>query len=194
VEEFLEIPQNFIALLDIEFQSRLRVKWSGKQQAYLIQQKIGPNLVGSVPRGKLDAEKVNDLAQGYLTIMTVSPSEKMKCQECSSSLSVPNRETRQIRCLYCKVRGRSTQVIAGYYPLDSNLIAHLKTIDPMRNMETDQVSRMNDHNENLQKAQLKELANEAESYADDNLAKLMGIPEFKYAGNKIKEGTELTGF
>jgi hypothetical protein len=189
----VEIPETFEQTLAIEFQDRLRIRWSGKQQSFLIQQRVGPNLIGSVPRRLLDSEKRQDLAQGYRTIMNVSPSEIVKCPECSIKLNVPYKETRQIKCLYCQLKQRSTFIAAGYFPLDSSLINHLKSIDPIRQMDSDDVQRMQTHNDRISESQQKQLYDDAESYSSDNINQLMGILQTGYGGMKVKDGTEVKG-
>jgi hypothetical protein len=189
----MDISETFKDELRIEFQDRLRIKWSGKSQAFLIQQRVGKNLIGSVPRAKLGLEKSMDLAEGYRTILSVAPSEHMKCPDCFTSISVPKLETKELKCLYCKLRGRSTKIVAGYYPLNSSLINHLKEIDPIRNLDRDLIAEMNDRNEKIQEAQVKQLSKDAEDYSSDNINKLMGILQTGYSGMKVKEGSEVKG-
>ena len=192
----MEIPEIFLEDLKVEFQDRLRAKFSRKQNATLIQQRMARNVIGSLNRKflKHDDERRQHLAEGYKTIMTVAASETIRCPECCMKLEVPKLETRQIKCLYCKLKGRKTQVTSGYYPLNSSLINHLKAIDPMRNMDNNLVQATMDQNERIAKQQQKQLYDNAHDYASDNLNRLMGIPVVGYAGTKLKEGTQVKGF
>ena len=140
-----------------------------------------------------DDERRQSLAEGYLPIMTVSVSEKMRCPEDGYWLDVPNRETKQITCLACKLKGRTTKVTAGFYPLNSSLLNHLKAIDPLRNMDRDLAKEMLEANEKLTEIQQKELYNQADAYASDNLNRLMGIPVSSLSASKIFEGTNVRG-
>lgn len=190
------IPESFQEDLEREFQGRLRARWSGKKQCVVIEQRVARNVVGSLPRElfKKNDETRQSLAEGYKQVMDVAVSEQMKCPECTTTLSVPNRTTAQITCMGCRVKGRTKKYIVGYYPLDTNLINHLKSIDPLRNLEKDTAAELNAYNEKIAEAQQKQLSEEAEAYTSDNLNRLMQIPSFSYSGNKIKQGTELRGF
>lgn len=123
-----------------------------------------------------------------MPIMTVAVSETMRCPDCGYKLVVPFNETMQLSCLACKLKGRNTKVIAGYYPLNHILLNHLKSIDPLRNMDEDMIGKMNEYNEKKMEQQQKQLSDDAESYASDNINRLMGIPTFGYAGVKRFEG------
>lgn len=181
----MEINESFKDDLRIEFQGRLRVRWSGKQQSYLIQQRVGRNLIGNISRKTFkDSEKVQDLAEGYRTIMVVSPAEKTRCPECSTWLDVPNRTTAQIKCEFCKFKGRNVSFIAGYYPLNSSLIQHLKSIDPLRDGDKDMQKKLDQHNEKLTSSMQKKISQDAEDYTSDNLNRLMGILSVGYSGMK----------
>jgi len=190
----MDIPDTFTKDLEIDFQGRLRARWSPKQQAVIIEQRVGKNILPSLPRKSYDNERRQSLAEGYIPIMTVSASSRMRCPECSTWVEVPDRETRQVSCLYCKLRGRSTKFTAGFYPLNSFLLNHLKEIDPLRNATDEMAKKMIEQNELRTELMQKQLAHDAESYASDNLNRLMQIPTFSYAGLKAKEGTTVKGF
>lgn len=182
----MEINEIFQEELKREFQERLRIRWNGKKQAYTVEQRVGKNIIGQLPR---ELFKHNDfyrqgLAEGYKPIMDVAVSETMRCPSCNTKLTVPNRETKQFRCTYCQSKGRRSLLLAGYYPLNSFLINHLKTIDPLRNMEVNQVQRLQDYNEKLMEREQAKLSDEAEAYTSDNLNRLMGILQTGYSGMK----------
>jgi hypothetical protein len=193
VEELVDIPTEFTTSLSVEFQDRLRARWSGKQQAIIIEQRVGKNILPSLPRISYSDERRQSLAEGYMPIMTVAVSETMRCPSCNLKVNVPNRETKQIRCLYCQVKGRKTLITAGYYPLNSFLIEHLKSIDPLRNMDKDMVKEMNERNEKMLQKQQEQLQDNAIAYSNDNFNRLVGIQQTGYTG-KIKAGTEVKGF
>ncbi len=189
----MDIPQTFLDDLDVEFQGRLRARFSGMQQAVIIEQKVGRNILPSLKRDRYTNERRQSLAEGYMPIMTVSVSEKVRCPECNYWLEVPNRETKQIRCFSCKLKGRTSLIIAGYFPLNSFLINHLKEIDPVRNMDKDMTQELDRQNERKAELMQRQLSNDAESYASDNLNQLMGIPTFGYTSKKLA-GTDVKGF
>ena len=139
-------------------------------------------------------ERRQSLAEGYMPILTVSASEQIRCPECAMFVEVPNRETQQVRCWYCASRGRTTRITAGFYPLNSSLINHLKSIDPLRNMESDDVAKMQEYNEKLIAQRQAEISANAEAYTSDNINRLMGILQTGYSGTKVKEGTDIKGF
>jgi hypothetical protein len=191
----VEIPHTFTTELSVEFQDRLRARYSPKQNAIVIEQRVGKNIIGSIPRRMIqDNERRQSLAEGYKPFMTIAISEKVRCPECDYWIEVPNRETRQVKCLYCKLKGRNTSLIAGYYPLNHHLINHLKSIDPLRNMDDKIANKLTEQNEKIAEQQQKQLSNDAEAYTSDNLNRLMQIPTFGYSGTKAKEGTEVKGF
>lgn len=189
----MEIPETFLTELSVEFQDRLRARYSAKQNSVVIEQKVGRNIVGSVPRKLLSNETRQSLAEGYKPIMQVAVSEVIRCEDCSSKIPVPFNETREVKCEYCKLKGRVSRYHVGFYPLNVTLINHLKSIDPLRNMDKNFAAEMQAQNERIAEQQQKSLYDEAESYANDNIYKLMGIPT-KGMNGKIMTGTELKGF
>lgn len=178
----MEIPETFEQDLDREFQNRLRIKWNRKKNSFTIEQKVGQNIIGSLPREMFkDSFYKQSLAEGYKPIIDVAVSETLKCPNCAEILNVPNRETKQFKCLNCQSKGKRTIFVAGYFPLNSFLINYLKTIDPIRNLEVDQAKRILEHNEKLAAMEQKKLSDDAEAYTSDNLNKLMGILQTGYS-------------
>lgn len=189
----MEIPETFLTDLKVEFQERLRARYSAKQNCVVIEQRVGKNVIGSVPRSMLSNETRQSLAEGYKPIMQVAVGETIRCKDCSNKISVPFCSTEEVKCLYCKLKGRVSKYHVGFYPLNIKLINHLKEIDPLRNMDKDLAKEMQEQNERITAQQQKALYNDAESYANDHIYKLMGIPTKSMAG-KVMQGTELKGF
>jgi len=188
----MEINETFLDDLEITFQGRLRARWSAKQRAIIIEQRTARSLIGSVPRRAYDNETRQSLAEGYKLLMTVAPRETIRCARCNYTLEVPKLETREITCLQCKLSGLRGKVFAGYYPLNSSLIHYLKSIDPLRDNNESNASKMVEYNENITKQQQRQLFNASEAYADDNFNRIVGIQQV--GRTKVMAGTELKGF
>lgn len=170
----MNAPDAFIARLTSTFDGRLRIRWSDKERCFHIEQKVGRAVVAPI---FIDSTR-DDLIRardGYHPVMTIQPGDRMPCPECNYTLSVPVRETMDIPCPYCKLKGRQTRVVAGYWPLGDALIDHLRKIDPLRGHSHELAEEADRHNDMLLRSQENAALAPGEAAASDAYNRIVGI-------------------
>lgn len=185
----MNAPDSFVARLASVFDNRLRIRWSDREGCFHIEQRVGRATIAPV---FIDSTR-DDLIRardGFHPIMTVQPGDRMPCPECHYQLHVPVMDTWDMRCPYCETKGRSTRVVAGYWPLNDLLIEHLRKIDPLRGASTELAEEADRHNRLLLKAQEDEAFAPGFDAFDSNYNNLVGIPQTGYTG-KILPGSQL---
>jgi hypothetical protein len=183
-EELMEAPTDFTERLDQAFGGRLRIRWSPLRQEFQIEQKVGRAVVAPywIDEGNDDLIRARD---GYDYIMSVRPGDRMPCPSCYLPLAVPVMDTEEISCGYCRLQGRATRVVAGFWPLDTDhLIEHLRKIDPLRGAQKELTAAADRRNRLLLESM--ETAALAPGYAafDDNYNRLVGIPQVGFTGKE----------
>jgi len=185
-EEAVEAPAEFVSRLEREFDGRLRIRWSAKLQEFHIEQKVGH---GRIPPARVD-EGSDDLIRardGYHFVMAVRAGDRMPCPRCGYELRVPVRDTVDVRCGYCLLRGRKTSVVCGYWPLDDSLLEHLRKIDPTK--DVDLAAEADAANALLLKSLENDAVRPGEAAADELYNRLVGIPQVGYTG-KVFTGSK----
>ncbi len=110
----------------------------------------------------------------------------MPCPECEwAELKVPVRDFVDIRCPYCQSKGRQGRVVAGFWPLDDTLIAHLQKIDPLRGASKELAAAADRRNEAKLAAEERKLSNIVTSAGADRYNSLVGIPQFGFSDAKL---------
>ena len=180
------IPSDFRARLHREFDGRLRVRWSDRQQEYQVEQKVSRPMGGNVDARSGSDEHVR-LRDGYHYILSVQPGTRMGCPKCRTTLKVPAFEIRQVSCPLCKVSGREHRVAGGYFPLNDQLIDYLKQLDPNRDGVQRSRSRVDANNLKLVQQQQRQVLNATTDAASDDFNRIAGIPSVGYTG-KIFQG------
>lgn len=181
----MEAPPAFTRQLDDVFNGRLRIRWSAKRREFHIEQKVGrmaPNPC-HIDEGDDDLIRARD---GYIYVMSIRPGDRMPCPDCDYQLSVPVMDTADIRCPYCQLKGRTTRVVAGYWPLNERLIEHLRRIDPLRGGSDEMAAAADAYNESRLKAAEAAYSDTIISAADDDYRRLVGIPSVGYTGKEFR--------
>lgn len=177
--------ETFLTNLDRAFDGRVRCRWSNATQSFHIEQKVGRALVPPlfIEDGRDDLIRARD---GYHPVMEIREGDRMPCPSCRSELKVPVRDTADIRCGYCQLKGRTTRVVAGFWPLDDSLIDHLRKIDPYRDGFDELAAEADAHNQRLMKSAENKLSDVVTSKADEDYRRLVGIPMVGYTGKEFK--------
>ena len=179
----MNAPSEFVERLQRTFDGRLRVRWSDKEQHFLIEQKVGRAVVPPIriDEGRDDLIRARD---GYHPVMAITPGDRMRCPACNYTLRVPVRDTADIPCEFCKLMGRTTRVVAGFWPLDDSLIEHLRKLDPLRDGQAELAEEADRHNRMLLRSAEADLSDTVISKADEDYRRLVGIP---MVGRTMKE-------
>src|SRR5262245_29340645 len=111
----MNAPTEFTERLQQKFDGRLRVRWSAKEQHFVIEQRVGRAVVAPIriSEGRDDLIRARD---GYHPVMVISAGDRMRCPTCHYEMKVPVRDTVDVKCEYCGLKGRQTHVVAGYWP------------------------------------------------------------------------------
>lgn len=131
VSSVYSVPEEFERRLALEFSGRLRMRWSARKRAWLIEQKVGR---AALPPIWFDATRDDHIQarDGYAGFFEIQPGDRMACHFCGGTLRVPVREVREVACNSCLSRGRDARFVCTYWPLDETLIDYIKSIDPER--------------------------------------------------------------
>lgn len=181
----MQAPDSFVSRLHEAFDGRLRIRFSDAEQNFHIEQKVGRAVVAPVrvDEGRDDLIRARD---GYHPVMTITPGDRMRCPACHYTLQVPVRDTADVRCGFCALKGRTTRVVAGFWPLDDSLIDHLRKIDPLRDGQSELAEEADRHNRMLLQAEEDAAVAPGFAYADENFNRLVGIPQVGYTGKEFK--------
>lgn len=165
------------------FDGRLRIRWSQAEQQFLIEQKVGRAMVAPI-RIEDNRDDLIRARDGYHPVMTITAGDRMRCPSCHSELKVPVRETHDIKCGYCALLGRTTRIIAGFWPLDDALLDHLRHIDPLNDYQDELAEAADRHNRMLLKSQEDQVSNDGYAALEEQYNRLVGIPQ---VGRTMKE-------
>lgn len=181
----MDAPTEFTDRLHREFDGRLRIRWSASQHEWQIEQKIGHGRIPpiAIDEGRDDLIRARD---GYHFVMSVRTGDRMRCPKCNYQLTVPVMDTWDIRCPYCRLKGRHTSVVAGYWPLNDRLLAHLHKIDPLNVFSEQQAAEADRYNERLLKQQEDDAMAPGYAEASDMYRRLVGIPMVGYSGKEFR--------
>lgn len=180
----MDLDTQFQERLQQEFGDRIRIRWSQKQQSWLVEQKVARGQMywdRYVPEHDDELIAVRD---GYLFLMHITPGDRMRCPgNCGSTLKSPIRQTELVVCPVCKIRGYSHKHILGFFPLNDSFITYLKSIDPLRRDAKKDINKVDDYNERIVRGAQRRMSNEAEAYGKDEFARLTGIPTVGLSGS-----------
>jgi hypothetical protein len=190
----VHIPEEFVERLQQTFGEKYRIRWSNARQEYHIEQKvrrgIADGFVDLNPRHlERKRQKWDDLVRakdGYVLTMAVTPGTKTFCPECRTEMQVPAFKTKVLVCEFCRSKGRYSQKVAGYYPLSDTLIDHLRKIDVHSGGNARVNEAVNRHNEFLLYDNKMAFRRRVEAATRDRFNKLVGIPQFGYAGSPYR--------
>jgi len=180
----MKAPDSFVELLRRAFDGRYRIRWSDRDQEFHLEHKVATAVIPPV-RIESDRDDLIRARDGYDYVMSVRQGDRMPCPECGLTLKVPVRDTWQITCGYCKLKGRTTHVVAGFWPLDDTLIDHLRKIDPYRGAQKELTAVADQRNRLLLQAQENDAMAPGYAAADDLYRRLVGIPLTGYTGKEL---------
>lgn len=174
----MTIPGWFARQLAVESDDRLRVRWSGKNQRFCLEAKVGRPTTVSRP---IDAEDDVAIRQrdGYELVMEVAPGTRSPCPRCHTWTRLPVRRVAEAKCERCGFTFR-----AFFWPLDESLLQHLRYIDPDRG-GVERVFAEADRGETLRDARLRrQRRNDTEAIWKEDYNRLVGIPSVGYTGKE----------
>lgn len=179
----MEAPKDFQNRLEEVFRGRLRIRWSPKREAWHIEQQVGR---AASPPYRIDPfdDSLICARDGYAFVMEVRQGTRMPCPTCHLELPVPVMETCEVRCNYCKMKGRDGRVRAAYYPLGEVLIDYLRKIDPERGATQELADEADRANRAMLAAQERALSNTIEAAGKDAFTKIAGIESVGYTGKE----------
>ncbi|HYE80378.1 MAG TPA: hypothetical protein VEI97_20565 [bacterium] len=150
-------PRSFQSRMEAVFGDRLRLRWSLRLGAWVIEQKVGRAALRPIRVEEWDDTLIR-ARDGYALVMVVQPGNRMACPFCHLTIAVPVMETAEARCEYCLSRNVDARFMTSFYPLGEVLIDHLKKIDPERREQRERVLR-----EEAKALSVKELAEAADA-------------------------------
>lgn len=175
----MNAPQAFQERLEREFRGRLRIRFSRKEQEWQIEQKVGRATLPDTYISLYNDDAIR-AADGYLHVMSVRQGDRMPCPTCRYELKVPVFATVDVACPYCESRGRTTRIVAGYYPLEGDaLIQHLRRLDPERGASVE-LARDADRRNDARLASMERDALEASYGVSQDFNRLFGIQQTGY--------------
>lgn len=135
----MEAPESFVRRLRDTFYGELRIRWSIRDQVWLIEQKVGRGALPTRRIREIDDELIQ-LRDGYARVMAVARGTNAPCSGgCGADLKLDIRAMTEVVCYRCKLKGKKEGFVGGFFPLDDQLIEHLKMMDPTR---SDQLRRV----------------------------------------------------
>lgn len=180
----MDAPSSFVEQLERVFNGRLRIRWSAKNQEFHIEQKVGRGFAlapVAIDEGRDDLICARD---GYFHVMAIKAGDRMPCPSCNYKLTVPVMDTADMKCPYCALMGRTTRVVAGYWPLNERLIEHLRKIDPLRGAQQELAEEADRYNRALIKSAENTYSDVVTSKASDDYNRLVGIPQVGFTGRE----------
>lgn len=182
----MEAPQTFTDRLHTTFDGRLRIRWSTAEQQFVIEQRVGRAVVAPI-RIAEDRDDLIRARDGYHPVMTITAGDRMRCPTCHYELKVPVRGTHDIRCGFCALHGRTTRVVAGFWPLDDALLTHLQHIDPLNDYQDEIAEAADRSNRMLLKSQEDQISNDGYAALEERYNNIVGIESVGFTGKEFKE-------
>ena len=106
----------------------------------------------------------------------------MPCPIDGTTLKVPVMETAEVKCDFCRMKGREGRFRAAYFPLSESLIDYLKKIDPERGATKELAEAADRYNQAMLASRERDLSNTIEASTKENFNQLVGIPSVGYTG------------
>lgn len=149
-----------------------RVRWSNRSQTYQIEQQVGRGLF------ELSADPDDDVSvrarDGYFLVMAVSPSPRVKCEECGFyTEELPALKPISVTCAYCQKRGVHTHLQCAYFPLGDRLLEWLEKTSPKRGYQWQKGA--NERNRMLVKMKQADIVRDRDNMLTEMAPDLMGI-------------------
>jgi hypothetical protein len=174
------------------FRGRLRIRWSLERGEWHIEQRVKRGLFAGQRPTKRGWDETHDRyiqnRDGVILIMSIRTGDRMPCPRCGSELKVPYYETHHVKCELCSLRGKPKHVAAVYMPLGDKLIGYLKSIDPENPISESLAEDLDRQNMALAASMERDALRESEAAFHLNYNRVVGIPEWGYAGMKRFQG------
>lgn len=179
----MEAPSEFVSRLTKEFGGRLRIRWSNKRGAWMLEQKVGRSVLPKtfIPEDNDELIRARD---GYWFFMEIRPGTRMPCPKCGLELQVPIMDTAQVTCDYCRLRGKEGRYAACYFPLGDALIQHIRRLDPTGTHYDEVIPQLDAHNQALLEAQERQTINNTIAATAERFNRIVGIPTAGLGGIK----------
>lgn len=175
------VPQTFSEELEKEFGDRIRVRWSDQWNEWHVEQKVRRGLAASPSKFDPYDDTLIRHKDGYVWIMSVKQGTRFDCPKCGLTLKAPTRETKQVSCDHCRMKGYNHQWIASHWPLDHTLIEHLKMLERQIDTKSDMLHKSDMA---LRKIQERAVLDPTLAAFEDRHSKLAGILSVGYTGKE----------
>lgn len=175
----MDAPREFLKRLESEFRGRYRLRWSNQRGEWLIEEKLQRGEFGSFSLDE-ESDVFIRMRDGYGLVCTIRTGDRMPCPRCRTTLPVPVKEFAEVVCGFCKQQGRKATTIAGFFPLNDDLIYHLRRINPDMPWHETQLMEVNTANAQREKELDREVDNVSEAVWGDNHRQLFNTPTTGY--------------
>jgi hypothetical protein len=172
--------------LDREFDKQIRIRWSNRNNEWLIEQKVNnANQLGYRFDDTWDDDSTR-LRDGYALICSITPGDRKRCPACGITLDIPVFRFKEVKCDYCSLKGRDARFIAGHFPLGDMLLDHLRKLDPARGWRDSLVKAIDIKNAKREEQTERDLENVTQGVIGDNYGYMTGRPQVGYTGKELK--------
>lgn len=174
----MHVPDWFHRQLAAEFDGRLRIRWSPRRLAYLVEAKHARATQANAPVDPLDDEGIRR-KDGYYLVMEVAPGDRLPCPRCRATVKIPILRQAEAKCPSCQKTWR-----ASYWPLSESLLTHLRWSDPDRGGVDRVFTQTDADSERLVQARRRRLRNATEDVWKDAFPQVFDIPSVGYTGRE----------
>jgi hypothetical protein len=122
----MDIPGWFAEELEAQSFGFYRVRWSAKRARFQVEEKIGRQAPRKARFDSLDDEAIRE-EQGYKLLFEVAPGDRTRCPRCDRWMQVTKMKVKTSRCPWCRKEWKFF-----YMPLGTDLLIHLRYIQPER--------------------------------------------------------------
>jgi hypothetical protein len=184
-------PESFVEKLESQFRGRLRVRFSQERKAWHIEQRVRRGLFPGFKPTKSRSGKVKwdesvdryvQARDGVVLIMEVATGTNTDCPVCKKPLKVPYYTTSVVTCLFCKLQGKQSHTPLVYFPLNDDLLAYLRKIDPENPASARLAEDQDRANEALEREQDARAWLATEAAFEDDYRRVAGIPYAHLSG------------
>jgi len=182
----MDVPVAFQRRLESEFNGRLRARWSRARGEFHIEQQVGRAVLAPTYVSDWDDDTIR-ARDGYGFVMAIRPGTRMPCPECGITLDVPVMHSAEVKCPFCRTKGKDGRYPAAYYPLEGDaLIQHLRRIDPLNTWRATIAKDADAANKRRLKGMERAVDNNTEAVLKDWYKRLNQIPQAGYTGREFK--------
>lgn len=188
----MNIPEQFEQRLESEFGGRYRIRVSEARGEFHVEQRIGagfhPGTIKIAPQSaKQYRARWDDMLRardGYVLTFIVTPGDRTECPSCHATLHVPVKSLTHLSCPACEVRGKKTTLTAGYWPLNDDLLQHLRRIDAYTGGHERIAADIAKDTAAKSAQQARDLVRDGEAAVRERFKRMVGIPQQGYTGKE----------